>query len=364
MADVCHIERVRKQLVASGVDAMLIKSATMKKYLRTLTGSGCKVLVTRDRAYLILDGRYLIEAREREHDLELVEHAQGADYLSVVKKLLNDVGAPALGVEADQMSVGEYLHARELGINLTLLDDEIPLIRIVKDDEEIAAVERACRITDEIYEDVLADLHLGMTECEISALLHYHALRRGAQRMSFDVIVGSGPRSALPHGRPTMRAVAEHDAVLMDFGIQYENYQSDMTRVVFMGEPDSEMRRIYDVVLRAHLAGIEAMRPGAVAEDVDAAARAVIADAGYGDCFTHGLGHGIGIGDGNEWPLLRPGSKTVLEEGMIMSCEPGVYVEGLGGVRIEDDVLVEHDGPRPLNATPKALRIIDVKKGR
>lgn len=363
MADVCHIERVRSQLIASGIDAMLIKSGTMKKYLRTLTGSGCKVLVTLERAFLILDGRYVIEAREREHDLEFIEHAQGADYLMVVQKLLNDLGVSVLGVEADQMSVGEYLYARDLGIDLVLLDDEIPLIRIIKDGEEIAAVERACRITDEIYEDVLAELHLGMTECEISALLHYHALRRGAQRMSFDVIVGSGPRSALPHGRPTMRAVREHEAVLMDFGIQYDGYQSDMTRVVFMGEPDPEMRRIYDVVLEAHLAGIASMRPGAVAEDVDAAARAVIEDAGYGGCFTHGLGHGIGIGDGNEWPLLRPGSRTVLEEGMIMSCEPGVYVEGLGGVRIEDDVLVEHGGARPLNASPKALRIIDVKKG-
>ena len=212
MADVCHIERVRSQLIASGIDAMLIKSGTMKKYLRTLTGSGCKVLVTLERAFLILDGRYVIEAREREHDLEFIEHAQGADYLMVVQKLLNDLGASVLGVEADQMSVGEYLYARDLGIDLVLLDDEIPLIRIIKDGEEIAAVERACRITDEIYEDVLAELHLGMTECEISALLHYHALRRGAQRMSFDVIVGSGPRSALPHGRPTMRAVREHEA--------------------------------------------------------------------------------------------------------------------------------------------------------
>lgn len=363
MADVCHIERVRKQLAASGVDAMLIKSATMKKYLRTLAGSGCKVLVTRERAYLILDGRYAIEAREREHVLEIIEHEQGADYLAVVHDLLSRLGAETLGVESDQVSVGEYLHAGSLGLNLVLLDDEIPLIRIIKDSDEISAVERACNLTDEIFEDAVSELRIGMTECEISALLHYHALRRGAQRMSFDVIVGSGPRSALPHGRPTMRAVAEHDAVLMDFGIQYENYQSDMTRVVFMGEPDPEMRRIYDVVLEAHLAGIAAMRPGAVAEDVDAAARRVIEAAGYGECFTHGLGHGIGIGDGNEWPLLRPGSKTVLAEGMIMSCEPGVYVEGLGGVRIEDDVLIEHDGGRPLNATPKGLRVIDGMKG-
>lgn len=364
MADMRHVGRVRDQLVAGGIDAMLIKSATMKKYLQTLTGSGCKVLVTRDRAFLVLDGRYAIEAREREYELELVEHEQGADYLAVIRDLLSRSWAQTLGVESDQMPIGEYLHAESLGLKLVLLDDEVPLMRIVKDSDEVAAVERACRLTDEIYEEVVSELRIGMTECDISALLHYHALRRGAQRMSFDVIVGTGPRSALPHGRPTMRAVCEHDAVLMDFGIQYENYQSDMTRVVFMGEPDPTMRRIYEVVFEAHLAGIEAMRPGVVAEDVDAAARRVIEEAGYGECFTHGLGHGIGIGDGNEWPLLRPGSKTILTEGMIMSCEPGVYVEGLGGVRIEDDVLIERDGGRPLNAAPKNMRIIGIEKGR
>lgn len=362
MANIQHIDRVRIQLAEAGCDAVLIKSKTMKKYLDTMTGSGCKVLITRERGYLILDGRYINEARERERDLELVEHAQGESYLPYMERLLEAEGARSLGVEADQMLVGEYEKVRSLGFETVLLDDEIPLMRIVKDASEVAAVQRAVDITDEIYEEVVAALHVGMTEFEISALLQYHAIRRGAQQMSFDTIVGTGPRSVMPHGRPTARAIQPHDAVLIDFGIQYQNYQSDMTRVVFMGEPSPEMRRIYEVVLEANLAGIAAMRPGAVACDVDRAARDVIERAGYGAEFSHGLGHGIGIGDGNEWPLLRPGSKTVLSDGMMMSCEPGVYVPGVGGVRIEDDVVIENGAGRPMNRTPKELRILPVKE--
>ena len=362
MADLSHIERVRAQLVQSECDAVLIKSKTMKKYLGTLTGSGCKALITRERGYLILDGRYATEAHEREHVLELVEHAQGESYLTHVKRLLEAEGARVLGVEADQMLVGEYRKIEALGFDLVLLDDEIPLMRIVKDADEIAALQRAIDLTDDIFEEVVSQLHVGMTEFEISALLHYHSYRRGAEAMSFDTIVGTGPRSALPHGRPTGRVVEPHDAVLMDFGIQYGGFQSDMTRVVFMGEPLPEMRRIYEVVLEAHLAGIEAIRAGAVAEDVDRAARDVIERAGYGENFSHGLGHGIGMGNDNEWPLLRPGSKTVLADGMIMSCEPGVYVPGLGGVRIEDDIVIEHGVGRPMNHAPKELRIIPCKE--
>lgn len=358
MANRGHIERVRAELMRVGCDALLVKSKTMKKYLGTLTGTGCRALITREHAYLVLDGRYVNEAREREHELQLVEHKQGENYLAYVQRLLEAEGVRSLGIEADQVLVGEYARIESLGFEIHLLDDEIPLMRIVKDASEIAAVQRAIDLTDEIYAEVLSELHVGMTEYEISALLHYHAIRRGAQQMSFDTIVGTGPRSALPHGRPTARAIEPGDAVLMDFGIQFEKYQSDMTRVVFVGEPPCEMRRIYEVVLEAHLAGIDAMRAGAIAEDVDRAARSVIEHAGYGENFSHGLGHGIGIGDGNEWPLLRAGSKTVLADGMMMSCEPGVYVAGLGGVRIEDDVLIENGVGRPMNHTPKELLVL------
>lgn len=353
-----RIDRVREAISENGVDALLIKSKTMKRYLGTLTGSGCKLLILPDRAYLVLDGRYVNEAREKERDLELVEHAQGESYLAYVGDLLERDGCKSLAVEAEEVSVAEYERMSGLGVRIDLWDEQIPGIRMRKDPDEIAAVRRAVNITDQIYDDVVSQLHIGMSEYEISALLQYHAIRAGAQQMSFETIVGTGPRTAMPHCRPTARRVHAHEPILMDFGIQYENYQSDMTRVCFIGEPTPELRNIYETVLEAQLAGISAMRPGNRGREVDAAARSVIERAGYGEYFTHGLGHGIGVDDGTEFPLLRPSSEMVLDEHMIMSCEPGVYVPGIGGVRIEDDVLIEGGKGCPLNNTPKELRIL------
>lgn len=240
-----------------------------------------------------------------------------------------------------------------------LLDGELARMRIIKDEYEIAAVQHAVDVADDVYAKVLEHLHIGMTEYEISALVHYYSIAAGAEAMSFDTIVATGERSALPHGRPTMRTVNEGEPILIDFGVQINGYQSDMTRVCFIGQPSSQMAKVYDTVLAAQLAGIEAIREGVVARDVDAAARKVIADAGYGAYFTHGLGHGIGMG--GDLPLLNTSGDIVLRNGMIMSCEPGVYLPGVGGVRIEDDVLLRDGVAVPLNHTPKQLRILEVR---
>lgn len=354
-----HVKNVREFLAERGLDALLIKSKVMKRWLGTLTGSGCKVLVTRDAGFLVLDGRYVVEAREREHDLTLVEHAQGESYLGPLGRILAEQGVRTLGVESSEVLVPEFSKLEGLGVGLELLGDECALMRIRKDDAEIAAVKRAVDAADDIYGRVVAELHVGMTEYEVSALLQYHAIAMGADGMSFDTIVATGPRSAMPHGRPTDRRIEAHEPVLIDFGVQLAGYQSDMTRVCFLGEPTSEMRRVYETVLAANLAGIEAIRPGALARDVDAAARRVIEEAGYGAYFTHGLGHGIGMG--GDLPLLNQSGRIVLEDRMIMSCEPGVYLPGVGGVRIEDDVLLMDGVARPLNATPKAMRVLEVR---
>lgn len=179
--------------------------------------------------------------------------------------------------------------------------------------------------------------------------------------MSFDTIVSSGERTALPHGRPTGRRVKAHEPIMIDFGIQYDNYQSDMTRVCFIGEPEERYKKIYDVVLEAQLAGLKAIKEGALASDCDQAARQVIVDAGYGEYFDHGLGHGIGVTDSNEGPILNSKSQTVLKEGMMMSCEPGIYIPGVGGIRIEDDVLIENGVGVPLNKTTKDYIILEEK---
>ena len=354
-----HVETIRAYLAQHQLDAFLVKSKVMKRYLGTLTGSGCKVLLTREAGYLICDGRYLVEAQEREHDLTLRVHDQGTSYLKPLAELLDAHGCRTLAVEASEVLVPEWRRLRELGIDLQLLDEETSEMRICKDDAEIAAVQRAVDAADDIYARVVEELRVGMTEYEVSALLQYYAIAAGADGMSFDTIVATGPRSAMPHGRPTDRRIEAHEPVLIDFGVQLAGYQSDMTRVCFLGEPSDELRRVYETVLAANLAGIDAIRVGARGCEVDTAARSVIDQAGWGAYFTHGLGHGIGMG--GDLPLLNQRSQTILDNRMIMSCEPGVYLPGIGGVRIEDDVLLFDNQAKPLNATSKALRVLEVR---
>lgn len=356
-----RIRKLQAFLKDNDLDAILIKSKTMKKYMDTVTGSGCQILLTKEQGYLIVDGRYLIESKEKEHDLNIILHAPhktGRNYLGSVEKLLNLHHCRSLGVESDQIFIKEYREIEKLGVEIKLLDEEIAMIRIQKDEEEIALMKEAVAITDDIYERVVQQLHIGMSEYEISALLQYYAMKAGAAQMSFETIVGSGERSAMPHGRPTSRKVKAHEPILMDFGIQYKNYQSDMTRVCFIGKPTKEIERIYHIVLEAQLAGIQAMKTGAIASDVDKAARDIITKHGYGDYFDHGLGHGLGIGDGNEYPMLNQNSKIVLAEHMMMSCEPGIYLPNVGGIRIEDDVLIVNGQGVPLTTTTKELRIL------
>ncbi len=354
-----HVKNVRAFLAKRDIDAFLIKSKTMKKYLGTLTGSGCNVLVTTERGFLIMDGRYVNEASERERDLEFRVHAQGEGYLGELREALASCGCKTLAVEADAIRVPEYRELERLGFELVLLGDEVARMRMVKDDAEVAAVQRAVDLADDVYARVIERLRVGMTEHEVGALVQYYTLSAGAEAMSFDTIVGTGPHSALPHGRPTDRVIQPHEPVLIDFGAQLDGYQSDMTRVCFLGEPVERMREMYEVVLAAQLTGIDAIRPGMAARDVDAAARKVIADAGYGEYFTHGLGHGIGLG--GDLPLLNQSGDVVLGEGMIMSCEPGVYLPGVGGVRIEDDVVLRDGVGCPMNTTSKQLLVLDVR---
>ena len=343
------------------IDALLLKSKTMKRYIDTVTGGGCKVLFIKDKGYLILDGRYITEAKDKEQDLEIRLLNIGQSYLEVVDELLEENHCTSLGVEMDQISIQEYEKIKKLNVDIHLYEDEIAMIRVQKDEDEIALLKEAISITDDIYQNVIHRIHLGMTEYEISALLQYYAISNGAQQMSFDTIIATGERTALPHGRPTSRKVQAHDPIMMDFGIQYKNYQSDMTRICFIGKPKPEIEKIYNTVLEAQLAGVAAIKEGAIARDVDQAARSVIEKAGFGQYFNHGLGHGIGVDDSCELPILNAKSNIVLKENMVMSCEPGVYVPNLGGIRIEDDVWVHNGVGVPLNATPKDLIILEEK---
>lgn len=352
-----RIEKIRQLLEEKHVDALVIKSKANKIYLQALTGSGVKVLITKDRLIQIMDGRYVNEANMKTKQFESVVISQGEDYFDAVKKI---VGEGLVAFESSQLLASEYLKMNEKGLKIHLLDNELEVIRKNKDELELEYIRKACEVTDNIFAEVVQSIRVGMSENDISALIQYLAIQQGASGMAFDTIVASGERGCLPHGRPTDRKIMEHDFITIDFGIILDGYQSDMTRTICVGTPKPELKKIYDIVLEAQCAGVDYIKAGVTGKEVDQHVRKIIEDYGYGEYFTHGLGHGMGIGEG-ELPVLNQRSQTILEEGMVMSCEPGIYIPGLGGVRIEDDVCIVNGRGIALNKTTKQLIQCEVK---
>ncbi len=345
-------------LIDKNLDAILVKSKANKKYIGALTGSGVKVLITKDKVYQIMDGRYINEANSLKNDFENIVHEQGKSYIDVLKELLKS--GELVGVESSNTLVKEYIKLKETDLEIVLLDDELEFARRCKEKDEVELIKKACEITDKVFELALKEIRLGMSEIELSALIQYLSIKNGASSMAFDTIVASGERGSMPHGRPTEKKFKSGEFITIDFGIVYKGYQSDMTRTICIGKPSDEMLKIYNIVLEAQKAGVEFIKSGLKGKEVDKHVRDIICSYGYGDYFTHGLGHGMGIGDG-DFPVLNKQSNTILEEGMVMSCEPGIYIQGVGGVRIEDDVLIENGVGVALNKTTKNLIVLEEK---
>jgi Xaa-Pro dipeptidase len=300
------------------------------------------------------DGRYDEQSRHEVPDLPRVasmENAAGA-----ILAHARGLGVRRLGFERHAVTVAqlERWEDRFEGIRLTGVGEEVERLRWVKDAEELALLRSAQDATDGAFEDILEVLVVGITERQAAAQLELAMARHGADTISFDVIVAFGEHAAEPHHHPCHRALAEGDVIKMDFGALVAGYHADMTRTVAFGEPVAQLRKVHDVVAAAQQAGIDALRPGVLAADVDRAARSVIEDAGYGDRFTHGLGHGVGL-DIHEGPSLRRDGDDVVPAGAVVTVEPGVYLPGLGGVRIEDAVAVSEDGPEPLGVSTREL---------
>lgn len=355
-----HLHLYKQLLKDKNIDALLVKSKTVKKHLQTLTGSGVLLLLTKDKDYMIVDGRYILEAQENESDFEIFLNTPAVSnksHYDIITELLIMLGYTSLGIEVAGVTIGEVKKLENTNYNILYLEDEIDQIRIIKDDYEIEIIKEACRLSDEIYQETLHHLYVGISENEICAYLHYYAFKKGASRMSFDPVVTSGLRTALAHGRPTNRQVQRGEPIMLDFGIEYQGYQSDMTRMVFLGQPSKKLQEMYAVVQSAQAMGVAYIKEGRMAKDVDKVVRDRIIESGYGEYFDHGLGHGIGIGDGREYPYLNQTSTTVLKNGMIMSVEPGIYVPGIGGIRIEDDVLIQDGRGVAINKTPKEICI-------
>lgn len=351
-----RVKKIIDLIEERDVDALLIKGKNNKRYIGALTGSGVYVLITKEQKYQILDGRYTDEADKKTSGFIKKVVSQGS-YIENIIELLEEMNIKNIAIESQAMSIQEYILLDKAGFNINLITNELGKVRAVKSKEEIELIKKACEITDGVFSEVISEIREGMTELEVSALLQYHALKKGASGMSFEPIVVSGERGAMPHGRPTTKKLKKNEAITIDFGVVYQGYQSDMTRTISIGKPPKIIQEIYDVVLKAQLSAIESIKEGMKASHVDKIARQIIENHGFGDYFNHGLGHGIGLGDG-EVPTLNPRSDDILTEGMVMSCEPGIYIPDVGGVRIEDDIVIIDGKGVSLNKTSKDFIIL------
>ncbi|GIH74180.1 M24 family metallopeptidase [Planobispora longispora] len=350
-------ERLAALLPAHEADAILVTRAVNVRYLTGLVSSNAAVLVTADgTAVLATDSRYAEAARALCEGIEVVEQRDVAGVLVA--------RAPRVAVEAHHMPVADYFRLGERpGTDLIRLTGLVESVRRIKDEAEIELIRTACDLTDRAFADVLPMLRPGTTEREIARALEARMAELGADKPAFATIVASGPNGSVPHHMPTDRPLERGDLVTMDFGALYGGYHADMTRTVAIGEPDAWQRELYELVRAAQRAGRRAVRPGAAAHEVDAAARDVIVAAGYGERFSHGLGHGVGL-EIHEEPFLSPAKPEPgrehgrLDDRVPVTVEPGVYLPGKGGVRIEDTLVTRQDGPELLTRTTKELLVL------
>ncbi len=349
--------RLAQGLSERGVEALLVTRLPNVRYLTGFTGSNGQLVVGEAGAVFLTDGRYEEQASREVPDLERAVYRDGL--AAAVRDACRRLSATRLGFEAAGLTVrahGELLAALE-DVELVALGPEVERLRWVKDGEELVALGRAQELTDLAFDHLLGLLREGVTEREVALELEVVMRRAGADGTAFEPIVAFGEHAAEPHHRPTDRPLSRGDVVKLDFGAEVAGYHADMTRTVALGEPPAELREAHGLVLRAQRAAVAALAAGVPAAEVDRAARAVIADAGYGERFPHGLGHGVGL-EVHEGPTLRASSEDVLPAGAVVTVEPGIYLPGLGGIRVEDMVVVEDGGGRVLGASTRELVVL------
>ncbi|HTX68080.1 MAG TPA: Xaa-Pro peptidase family protein [Thermoleophilia bacterium] len=355
-----RLERCRALLPQLGVDGLLVSDPDDVRYLSGFRGDDATLLIGAAAASLCTDARYWEQVHEEVVDLELSKVTDQPLLAHSVAEAARVVGEGArLGYQGAQLSHASYRRLRRLHRGgLRDVAQHVTLLRAVKDDDEIAAMRRAAAVTDEALGLVVARGLVGRRERDVAWDLRAEYHRLGAEGEAFPAIVATGDHGAQAHALPGERIIRAGELVVIDTGARVDGYCSDITRTYAAGEPSGELRRLYDVVLEAQLAGLATVRAGAHGRrDVDAAARAVIEAAGYGDRFGHGTGHGVGR-QVHEAPSLGRTRGDRLEAGMVCTVEPGIYLEGLAGVRIEDTVLVTADGCRRLTTSPKDLQVV------
>ena len=349
-------EAIQQAIKQAGIDAVLLTSPQNRRYATGFPSSAGVCLIDTKQGYLFTDFRYIEAAKKRAGEQYTVDIVRGS-YANMVNHVIEQDEIRTIAYEEDFMTCQDFKQWQEaLNAEFVPLGSILHDLRKVKTEEEMQCCVRAQRIAERALAETLNDIRAGVTEKHIAALLTYRMLDYGGEAMSFEPIVVSGKKSSMPHGVPSEKLIEPGDFVTMDFGCTVEGYCSDMTRTVAVEHYTEEMENIYDIVLRAQQAGIEAARPGITGYAVDAAARELIAQEGYGRFFGHSFGHGIGL-DIHELPLAAPSWKKPLAAGNIISAEPGIYLPGKFGVRIEDMLYITKDGCLNLTKAPKELQI-------
>lgn len=352
-------DRLAALLPEAGIDVLLVTELVNVRYLTGYSGSNGLALVGRQLRAFITDFRYVEQAAD-EVEQSFERRQAPLDLLESIGEVLPE-GPLRLGFEEAQVSVSEHNRLRGLlpdRVELVAVQGLVERLRAVKEPEEIARIREAAKLADAALEELIAEGLIGRTEREVALALAVKMYQHGASRPSFEAIVAAGPHGALPHASPREVEIGRGQLVVIDWGAELDGYCSDCTRTLAAGEPGAQEREIYGLVLEAQLAGLHAVRAGAGGREVDSAARELIVAAGQGEHFGHGLGHGVGLAI-HEAPRLSQRSEAVLEAGNVVTVEPGVYLPGRFGVRIEDLVVVTEDGPEIMSSLSKELTSTD-----
>ncbi|REK55574.1 M24 family metallopeptidase [Parageobacillus thermoglucosidasius] len=350
------LEKLRALFAEYDIDGMLVTNPYNRRYITGFTGTAGVAVISQDKAVFITDFRYIEQASKQVQGFEIVKHT--GPIVEEVAKQVARLHIQKLGFEQEDVSYATF-KAYEQAVNAELVPTSLVVekLRLIKSESEIKILKEAAAIADAAFEHILSFIRPGVKEIEVANELEFFMRKQGATSSSFDTIVASGYRSALPHGVATDKVIEKGELVTLDFGAYYNGYCSDITRTVAVGEISDELKTIYNIVLEAQLRGMKGIKPGMTGKEADALTRDYITEKGYGDYFGHSTGHGIGL-EIHEGPTLSARSDIVLAPGMVVTVEPGIYIPGLGGVRIEDDTVVTENGNEALTHSPKELIIL------
>ncbi|RST73795.1 aminopeptidase P family protein [Siminovitchia acidinfaciens] len=350
------IEKIRGNFTEFDIDGLLITSPYNRRYATNFTGTAGVALITHDAAYFITDFRYTKQAETQAPGYEIIQYA--GSIISEIAEIVEKHGIKKLGFEQDYVTYSEWTkYEDELKAELVPISALIEELRMIKTDSEVAVIKEAADIADAAFKHILDFIKPGACEIDIANELEFFMRKCGATSSSFDIIVASGWRSALPHGVASDKLIEAGDFVTLDYGALHKGYISDITRTVAVGEPSQQLKEIYQIVLEAQMEAVEKIKPGMTGIEADKIARDLIAKHGYGEHFGHSLGHGIGL-EVHEGPGLSPRSEKKLVPGMTVTVEPGIYLPNVGGVRIEDDILITDSGNERLTHSTKELLIL------